>query len=106
MRWRSEVQADRDLRYRDKLAEFDLVIFDEMGMRHFTPTEAQDLCEIIEERSIRSKGDLLMHERLRHAVEVIVDGDVIVIITAEFLTTLQTGHDKSETPVTIIGIRT
>jgi DNA replication protein DnaC len=42
------------LRYRDKLAKFDLVIFDEMGMRHFTATEAQDLCEIIEERSIKS----------------------------------------------------
>ncbi len=27
-------------------------IFDEMGMRKFTATEAQDLCEIIEERSI------------------------------------------------------
>ena len=40
------------LRYRAKLAKFDLIIFDEMGMRKFTATEAQDLCEIIEERSI------------------------------------------------------
>jgi DNA replication protein DnaC len=40
------------LRYRDKLAKFDLIIIDEMGMRNLTATEAQDLCEIIEERSI------------------------------------------------------
>jgi DNA replication protein DnaC len=38
--------------YRAKLAKFDLIIFDEMGMRKFTTTEAQDLSEIIEERSI------------------------------------------------------
>jgi len=38
------------LRYRAKLAKFDLIIFDEMGMRKFTATEAQDLCEIIEEK--------------------------------------------------------
>ena len=37
------------LRYRAKLAKFDLIIFDERGMRKFTATEAQDLCEIIEE---------------------------------------------------------
>jgi DNA replication protein DnaC len=40
------------LRYHAKLAKFDLIIFDEMRMRKFTATEAQDLCEIIEERSI------------------------------------------------------
>jgi hypothetical protein len=44
------------LRYRDKLAKFDLIIIDEMGMRNLTATEAQDLCEIIEERSIRTLG--------------------------------------------------
>ena len=45
------------LRYRAKLAKFDLIIFDEMGMRKFTATEAQDLCEIIEERSIDKSID-------------------------------------------------
>ena len=45
------------LRYRAKLAKFDLIIFDEMAMRKFTATEAQDLCEIIEERSIDKSID-------------------------------------------------
>ena len=33
----------------------------------------------------RSRLDLLMHERLRHAVEVLVDGDVIVDIDARLV---------------------
>lgn len=40
------------LRYRDKLARPDLLILDDMGMRKLSSTEAQDLCEILEERSI------------------------------------------------------
>jgi len=40
------------LRYRDKLAKPDLVILDDMGMRKLSATEAQDLCELLEERSI------------------------------------------------------
>jgi DNA replication protein DnaC len=40
------------LRYRDKLAKPDLMILDDMGMRKLSSTEAQDLCEILEERSI------------------------------------------------------
>jgi hypothetical protein len=45
------------LRYRAKLAKFDLIILDEMGMQKFTATEAQDLCEISEERSIDRSVD-------------------------------------------------
>jgi DNA replication protein DnaC len=39
------------LRYRDKLAKPDILIIDDFGMRKLTATEAQDLCEILEERS-------------------------------------------------------
>jgi IstB-like ATP binding protein len=40
------------LRYRDKIAKPDVLILDDMGMRKLSATEAQDLCEILEERSI------------------------------------------------------
>ena len=40
------------LRYRDKVAKPDVLILDDMGMRKLSSTEAQDLCEILEERSI------------------------------------------------------
>jgi DNA replication protein DnaC len=61
------------LRYRDKLAKFDLIIFDEMGMRHFTATEAQDLCEIIEERSINKSVAFTSQLPVDHWNEVIPD---------------------------------
>ena len=40
------------LKYRDRLAKPDLLIFDDFGMRKLSSTEAQDLCEILEERSL------------------------------------------------------
>ena len=61
------------LRYRDKLAKFDLIILDEMGMRKFTATEAQDLCEIIEERSINKSIAFTSQSPLTHWNEVITD---------------------------------
>jgi len=39
------------LRYRDKLARPDVLILDDMGMRKLSSVEAQDLCEMIEQRS-------------------------------------------------------
>jgi len=39
------------LRYRDKLARLELLVLDDIGMRKLTATEAQDLCELLEERS-------------------------------------------------------
>jgi DNA replication protein DnaC len=42
------------LRYRDKLARPDVVIIDDFGMRKLSSTEAQDLCELLEEPSINS----------------------------------------------------
>ena len=53
------------LRYRDKLAKPDLIIFDDFGMRKLSSTEAQDLCEILEERSY-GKSDAI-RDRLEHA---------------------------------------
>jgi DNA replication protein DnaC len=61
------------LRYRDKLAKFDLIIIDEMGMRNFTATEAQDLCEIIEERSINKSIAFTSQLPVAHWNEVIPD---------------------------------
>ena len=40
------------LRYRDKLAKPDLIIFDDIGMRKLSATEAQDLCEITSVRQV------------------------------------------------------
>src|ERR1700688_655857 len=45
------------LRYRDKLAKFDLIIFDEMGRRKLNATEAQDLWELLEERSAHKSAE-------------------------------------------------
>ncbi len=61
------------LRYRAKLAKFDLIIFDEMGMRKFTATEAQDLCEIIEERSVDKSIAFTSQLPVDHWNEVIPD---------------------------------
>lgn len=61
------------LRYRDKLAKFDLIIFDEMGSRKLTATEAQDLCEILEERSSHRSVVFTSQLPLAHWSEVIAD---------------------------------
>lgn len=61
------------LRYRDKLARPDLVIFDDIGMRKLSSTEAQDLCEIIEERSIGKSTMFTTNLPLDHWSEVIGD---------------------------------
>jgi len=61
------------LRYRDKLAKFDLIIFDEMGSRKLTATEAQDLCEILEERSSTKSVAFTSQLPLDHWSEVIAD---------------------------------
>jgi DNA replication protein DnaC len=61
------------LRYRDKLAKPDLVILDDMGMRKLSATEAQDLCELLEERSINKSTLLTTQLPLDHWSEVIGD---------------------------------
>ncbi len=61
------------LRYRDKLAKPDLVILDDMGMRKLSATEAQDLCELLEERSISKSTLFTTQLPLDHWSEVIGD---------------------------------
>jgi len=61
------------LRYRDKLAKPDLVILDDMGMRKLSATEAQDLCELLEERPINKSTLFTTQLPLDHWSEVIAD---------------------------------
>src|ERR1700677_434231 len=59
------------LRYRGKLAKFDLIIFDEMGMRKLTFTEAQDLGEIINKQRINNANVYTSQLPVDHWNEVI-----------------------------------
>jgi DNA replication protein DnaC len=61
------------LRYRDKLAKPDVLILDDIGMRKLTATEAQDLCEILEERSFGKSTVFTTQLPLDHWAEVIAD---------------------------------
>jgi DNA replication protein DnaC len=61
------------LRYRDKLARPDVLILDDMGMRKLSSVEAQDLCEILEERSIGKSTVFTTQLPLDHWSEVIAD---------------------------------
>jgi IstB-like ATP binding protein len=61
------------LRYRDKLAKPDLIIIDDFGMRKLSSTEAQDLCELLEERSIGKSTVFTTQLPLDHWSEVIAD---------------------------------
>src|ERR1700682_5728927 len=61
------------LRHRDNLTNPDLVILDDMGMRKLSATEAQDLCELLEERSINKSTLFTTQLPLDHWSEVIAD---------------------------------
>jgi DNA replication protein DnaC len=61
------------LKFRDKLAKPDLVVLDDFGMRKLTATEAQDLCELLEERSIEKSTLFTTQLPLSHWSEVIAD---------------------------------
>jgi DNA replication protein DnaC len=61
------------LRYRDKLAKPDMVILDDFGMRKLSSTEAQDLCEMLEARSIDKSTVFTTQLPLDHWAEVIAD---------------------------------
>jgi len=61
------------LRYREKLAKPDVLILDDFGMRKLTATEAQDLCEILEERSFGKSTVFTTQLPLDHWAEVIAD---------------------------------
>jgi len=61
------------LRYRDRLAKPDVLILDDIGMRKLTATEAQDLCEILEDRSFGKSTLFTTQLPLDHWAEVIAD---------------------------------
>ena len=61
------------LRYRDKLAKPDVLVLDDLGMRKLTATEAQDLCEMLEERSFGKSTVFTTQLPLDHWAEVIAD---------------------------------
>lgn len=61
------------LKYRDRLAKPDILILDDFGMRKLTATEAQDLCEILEERSNGKSSVFTTQLPLAHWAEVIAD---------------------------------
>src|SRR5260370_18514635 len=59
------------LRYRDKLAKFDLIIFYEMGSRKLTATEPQDLCEILAQRQSQKSVPFPSQLHLDHCCDAI-----------------------------------
>jgi DNA replication protein DnaC len=61
------------LKFRDKLSRPDVLILDDFGMRKLTDMEAQDLCEILEERSIDKSTVVTTQLPLDHWSEVIPD---------------------------------
>ena len=61
------------LRYRDKLAKPDMLILDDFGMRKLSSIEAQDLCEMLEARSINKSTVFTTQLPLDHWSEVIAD---------------------------------
>jgi len=61
------------LKFRDKMAKPDAVILDDFGMRKLTATEAQDLCELLEERSIDRSTVFTTQLPIDHWAEVIGD---------------------------------
>ena len=75
--WLENLQLARStgtyLKYRDKLAKPDLLIIDDFGMRKLSATESQDLCEILEERSIGKSTLITTQLPLDNWQEVIAD---------------------------------
>ena len=65
--------AGNYLKFRDKCAKPDASIWDDFGMRKLTATEAQDLCELLEERSIDKSTVFTTQLPLDHWGEVIGD---------------------------------
>ena len=61
------------LKFRDKMAKPDALILDDFGMRKMTATEAQVLCELLEERSIEKSTVFTTQLPLNHWAEVIGD---------------------------------
>lgn len=61
------------LKYKERLTKPDLVVLDDFGMRKFTAVEAEDLREILEERSYGKATLITTQLPLDHWAEVIPD---------------------------------
>lgn len=61
------------LKFRDKLVKVDLLILDDFGMRKFNSMEAEDLREILEERSYGKSTVITTQLPLKHWPEVLPD---------------------------------
>lgn len=61
------------LKFKERLIKPDLLIFDDFGMRKFTAVEAEDLREILEERSYGKSTLITTQLPLDHWAEVIPD---------------------------------
>jgi len=61
------------IRFRDKVSKPDVLILDDFGMRKFSDIEAQDLCEILEERSTGKSTIVTTQLPLDHWQEVLPD---------------------------------
>jgi DNA replication protein DnaC len=61
------------LKFRDKLARPDILILDDFGMRKLSAMEAEDLREILEERSVDKSTVVTTQLPLDHWAEVIAD---------------------------------
>ena len=70
----STVRADGGyLKYRDKLTKPDLLILDDFGMRKFNSQEAEDLRDVLEQRSYGKSTLITTQLPLNHWKEVIPD---------------------------------
>lgn len=65
------------LKFRDRLVRPDLLIFDDFGMRKFTPQEAEDLRDVVEHRSYGKATMLTTQLPPDHWGEVI--GDEVIL---------------------------
>jgi DNA replication protein DnaC len=61
------------LKFKERLTKPDLIILDDFGMRKFTAVEAEDLREILEERSYGKATLITTQLPLKHWAEVIPD---------------------------------
>jgi DNA replication protein DnaC len=61
------------LKYREKLIKPDLLVLDDFGMRKFTSQEAEDLRDVLEQRSYGKSTLITTQLPLNHWVEVIGD---------------------------------
>jgi DNA replication protein DnaC len=65
--------AGNYLRMRDRMIKPDLLILDDFGLRKLSSTEAHDLCEILEIRSIGKSTLVTTQLPIDHWAEVIED---------------------------------